>query len=64
MAVQITSGASDPNSVRKVVSVQAPREVAWRVFKEQMGKRVSDVQDRQSHRRGCSHRTARRWPLV
>jgi len=26
----------DPNSVRKVVSVQAPQEVAWRVFTEQM----------------------------
>jgi uncharacterized protein YndB with AHSA1/START domain len=33
----IRSGASDPNCVRKVVSVQAPREVAWRVFTEQMG---------------------------
>jgi hypothetical protein len=37
MAEQITSGAFDPNSVRKFVSVQAPREVAWRVFTEQMG---------------------------
>jgi uncharacterized protein YndB with AHSA1/START domain len=27
----------DPNSVRKVVSVQAPQAVAWRVFAEQMG---------------------------
>jgi uncharacterized protein YndB with AHSA1/START domain len=27
----------DPNSVRKVVSVQAPQAVAWRVFTEQMG---------------------------
>jgi uncharacterized protein YndB with AHSA1/START domain len=27
----------DPNSVRKVVSVQAPPEVAWQVFTEQMG---------------------------
>jgi len=26
----------DPNSVRKVVSVHAPQEVAWRVFTEQM----------------------------
>lgn len=29
--------AFDPNSVRKVVSVQAPQAVAWRVFTEQMG---------------------------
>ena len=36
MAGQNTSGPSDPNCVRKVVSVQAPREVAWRVFTEQM----------------------------
>ena len=27
----------DPNSVRKVVRVQAPLEVAWRVFTVQMG---------------------------
>jgi uncharacterized protein YndB with AHSA1/START domain len=27
----------DPNSVRKVVSVQAPQAVAWRVFTEKMG---------------------------
>jgi uncharacterized protein YndB with AHSA1/START domain len=27
----------DPNSVRKVVSVQASQAVAWRVFTEQMG---------------------------
>jgi uncharacterized protein YndB with AHSA1/START domain len=37
MAEQIMSGAFDPNSIRKVVRVQAPREVAWRVFTEQMG---------------------------
>jgi uncharacterized protein YndB with AHSA1/START domain len=36
MAGQNTSGPYDPNCVRKVVSVQAPREVAWRVFTEQM----------------------------
>ena len=29
--------SEDPNSVRKVVSVQAPPEVAWRVFTERMG---------------------------
>ena len=28
---------TDPNSVRKVMSVQAPLAVAWRVFTEQMG---------------------------
>ena len=27
----------DPDSVRKVVHVQAPREIAWRVFTEKMG---------------------------
>ena len=27
----------DPNSVRKVVNVQAPQAVAWKVFTEQMG---------------------------
>jgi len=27
----------DPNSVRKVVAVQAPQAVAWRVFTEKMG---------------------------
>jgi uncharacterized protein YndB with AHSA1/START domain len=27
----------DPNSVRKTVSVQAPPEIAWRVFTEKMG---------------------------
>ena len=31
-----TSGV-DPNSVRKVMRVQAPQAVAWRVFTEQMG---------------------------
>ena len=29
--------AIDPNSVRKVVSVQAPPAVAWKVFTEKMG---------------------------
>ena len=27
----------DPNSVRKVVTVQAPPQIAWRVFTEKMG---------------------------
>jgi hypothetical protein len=31
------STGADPNSVRKVVSVQAPQAVAWRVFTEKMG---------------------------
>jgi len=34
---QPTAGAFDPNSVRKVVSVQAPPAVAWKVFTEKMG---------------------------
>lgn len=32
-----SSANADPNSVRKSVIVQAPREVAWRVFTQQMG---------------------------
>jgi uncharacterized protein YndB with AHSA1/START domain len=31
------SKGTDPNSVRKVVSVEAPQAVAWRVFTEKMG---------------------------
>jgi uncharacterized protein YndB with AHSA1/START domain len=34
---QTISGSNDANSVRKVVSVQAPPAVAWRVFTEKMG---------------------------
>ena len=37
MVEQEMSSRVDPNSVRKVVSVQAPPEVAWQVFTEQMG---------------------------
>jgi hypothetical protein len=37
MTEQQTSGAFDPNSVRKTVKVKAPPEVAWRVFTEKMG---------------------------
>lgn len=37
MAEQATSSGFDPNSVRKSVRVEAPQEVAWRVFTEQMG---------------------------
>ena len=36
MTQQKTSEPVDPNSVRKVVSVQAPQEVAWRVFTEKI----------------------------
>jgi hypothetical protein len=36
MAEQATSSGMDPTSVRKSVRVQAPQEVAWRVFTEQM----------------------------
>lgn len=35
MTEQRVSGA-DPNSVRKVINVQAPQAIAWRVFAEQM----------------------------
>lgn len=37
MTEQMMSGAPDPNSVRKVVHVQAPQAVAWRVFTDKMG---------------------------
>lgn len=37
MTDQVISGATDPNSVCKVLNVKAPPEVAWRVFTEQMG---------------------------
>src|SRR5258708_12952275 len=37
MAEQDMSSGFDPNSVRKVVNVQAPPQVAWQVFTEQMG---------------------------
>ena len=37
MTEHTMSKGSDPNSVRKVVSVQAPPAVAWRVFTEKMG---------------------------
>jgi uncharacterized protein YndB with AHSA1/START domain len=33
----MTMTNDDPNAVRKVVSVQAPAAVAWRVFTQQMG---------------------------
>src|SRR5436190_15684269 len=36
MAKQIFLEWTDPNSVRKIITVEAPREVAWRVFTEQM----------------------------
>jgi uncharacterized protein YndB with AHSA1/START domain len=37
MAEQIVLNWTDPNSVRKVVKVRAPRQVAWDVFTGQMG---------------------------
>jgi uncharacterized protein YndB with AHSA1/START domain len=37
MTEQTTTTGTDANSVRKVVSVQAPQAVAWRVFTETMG---------------------------
>jgi uncharacterized protein YndB with AHSA1/START domain len=37
MNEQKMSAVSDPNSVRKVVGVQAPPEIAWKVFTEKMG---------------------------
>ena len=37
MNEQTSPSGVDPNSVRKVVSVKAPVDVAWRVFTEKMG---------------------------
>jgi uncharacterized protein YndB with AHSA1/START domain len=37
MTEQTMSGGADPNSVRKVMSVQAPPPIAWRVFTAEMG---------------------------
>jgi uncharacterized protein YndB with AHSA1/START domain len=37
MTDQSIPAGTDPNSVRKVVSVKAPPAIAWRVFTEQMG---------------------------
>lgn len=37
MTEQMQRTNTDPNSVHKVVSVQAPLAVAWRVFTERMG---------------------------
>ena len=36
MTEQQIASSTDPNSVRKVVNVQAPQQVAWRVFTEKM----------------------------
>jgi uncharacterized protein YndB with AHSA1/START domain len=36
MTQQTKANGTDPNSVHKVVNVQAPQEVAWRVFTEKM----------------------------
>ncbi|HKD26451.1 MAG TPA: SRPBCC family protein [Xanthobacteraceae bacterium] len=36
MTDQTVSSITDPNSVRKMINVQAPPAVAWRVFTEQM----------------------------
>ena len=37
MAEQIVLDWTDPNSVRKVIKVQARQELAWQVFTQQMG---------------------------
>jgi uncharacterized protein YndB with AHSA1/START domain len=37
MTEQTPSGGFDPNSVRKVMNVEAPRPIAWRVFTAEMG---------------------------
>lgn len=37
MAEQIALNWTDPNSVRKIIRVNAPQATAWQVFTEQMG---------------------------
>ncbi len=37
MTEQQNAGVTDPNCVRKTIGVQAPPEIAWRVFTEKMG---------------------------
>jgi uncharacterized protein YndB with AHSA1/START domain len=37
MTEQKMSGKTDPNTVRKTMSVKAPQATAWRVFTEKMG---------------------------
>jgi len=37
MAEQIALNWTDPNSVRKIIRVKAPQDIAWRVFTEQLG---------------------------
>jgi len=37
MSEQTTAAATDPDRLLKVVDVEAPRDVAWRVFTERMG---------------------------
>jgi uncharacterized protein YndB with AHSA1/START domain len=36
MAEVVTPSGFDPNSVRRIVSVEAPPDIAWQVFTEQM----------------------------
>ncbi|MEP7064216.1 MAG: SRPBCC family protein [Betaproteobacteria bacterium] len=36
MTDQITSNTFDPNSVRRIIRIEAPPEVAWTVFTEEM----------------------------
>jgi len=37
MTEQTMSSGTDPNSIRKMVIVEAPTEIAWRVFTEKLG---------------------------
>lgn len=37
MAEQIVLNWTDPNSVRKIIRVNAPQDIAWQVFTERMG---------------------------
>jgi hypothetical protein len=63
MTEQTRSASTDLNSVRKVVVVQAPPVVAWRVFTERMGT-WWPLANWQGKGGGRGHRAPCRRPLV
>src|SRR4029450_8823997 len=66
MTEQTIPGSTDPNSLRKVVSVKAPPEIAWRVFTEKMGTwwPLATHKIGKAKGSGRSDRAARRGSLV
>ena len=66
MTEKASSKDLDPNSVRKVMSVKAPTEVAWCVFTEKIGNLVAAgrLQDRQGQGGRRNHGTASGRSLV